>query len=69
LRSFALHSTASKWQRIEGNASDPAAAAAALLLPLLLLLLLLQIKLWRPLYPDNPILETSSKFEVLQVGR
>jgi hypothetical protein len=35
---------------------------------LLLLLLALQIKLWRPLYPDNPILETSSKFEVLQVG-
>ncbi|KAF6256917.1 WD40-repeat-containing domain protein [Scenedesmus sp. NREL 46B-D3] len=26
-----------------------------------------KIKLWRPLYPDNPILETSSKFEVLQV--
>uniref|UniRef100_A0A383VZL4 Uncharacterized protein n=1 Tax=Tetradesmus obliquus TaxID=3088 RepID=A0A383VZL4_TETOB len=25
------------------------------------------IKLWRPLYPSNPMLETSSKWEVLQV--
>jgi nicotinic acid mononucleotide adenylyltransferase len=27
-----------------------------------------QIKLWRPLYPENPILETSSKFVLLRVG-
>lgn len=31
------------------------------------MVLVLQIKLWRPMYPDNPILETSSKFVLLRV--